>query len=388
MGMRNSVNFLFKNKDYKKVLVILNRYVSNPNNKLDSDILKKYIYSLINLGYFDVAHKHIDSASKYYRDSFTDKELASLYIQTLDIKKALIIIENNDFTDEEYFDLARRFYQTGNYTEAYKYFSLLRAFSNNHEITSSSSGFISNIEKHEQNGEFITISYPYSTINTESKSIIKAKNNNDNKEEIYLVWKKVGSKLYAFKLTGNIKQESYISKKKYKNLESNMTTIPRVVEINNSDVEEVIEQISNRDFQKIINNTYKRLMIVGSQKDKSLSSNFIYEYRRKLNIEKNDIITVYDKESDSLKEYFITGIKDKKGYYNAVEVTNEPGSYTLKDIVKRRIKLSSRIIANTKISKEEKERLIKESENLIVFSTKPQKKKKVKVKKVGDKYDC
>lgn len=387
MGMRNSVDFLFKNKDYKKVLVILNKYTSNPNNKLDSDILKKYIYSLINLGYFDIAHKHIDRASKYYKDDFTNKELSSLYIQTNDFEKAIDIIENNNFTDEEYFDLARRFYQTGNYNEAYRYFSLLKTFSNNYEIISSSNGFISKIENYEQNGEFIKISYPYSMIHNKPQSIIKVENSIDNKEGLYLVWKKVGSKLYTFKLTDNIKQESYISKKKYKNLESNMTTIPRIVEIDNNDVKEIIDQISNRDFQKIINNTYKRLMIVGSQKDKSLSSNFIYDYRRKLNIEKNDIITVYDKESASLKEYFITGIKDKKSYYNVTEVIEKKGIYILKDNIKQRIKFSSRIISNKKLVPEEKERMARECENLIVFTTETPKKKKVKVKKVGDHYD-
>ena len=387
MGMKNSINYLFKNKQYKQVLIKLDKYLTNPNNKLDDNMFKQYIYSLLNLGYFDNAHKYLDLSSKTNKECFSHFELASLYLQCNDKEKAIDIINQNKFTYEEYFDLARRMYQTGNYDEAYAYFSLVKYYSADKNIVKICEGFLASIKSYKNHGTFIKISYPYSMNYTKPRNVVKVRDYNNN-EQLYLVWKKVGSKLYAFPLTDNIsKQSKVIFKNKYYNLDKNYSTRTRLVEIDNKDVEQIIENIRPKDYNVIITDTYNRLMILGSQKDRSLSSIFIHEYRKKLNIEKNDVITIYSKENNEFKRYFITSIKDKEGYYNAVEVINHKGDFILKDNIRKRVKFNNRIVSNYKLDDKTKNNLKSKCEYLITDKVEKPKKQKVKRIIVGDKYD-
>lgn len=316
----------YNNKNYKEALEKINLYLSRKDSGVYGSFMFFFIDCLIKVGRKKEAYQYINITRKIWPYVFSDDEIVKLYIICDRVKEAEKILNSRTNDTKLYYTAAKTYMLNGYYYSSKYWFRYLMSITDDEDLISKSNKFVFEINNHLINKSFIRTSYArYKSYGNRlhAGQIIYYNNENtlsdDNKanHRPYLIWKVDNDKIYCFPVTTKIKRTdiNYVLKKeKYPNIGFDRMIKDKLVCIDEKTVEKIIDEITPYDYDRVIDSIYKSYCHKGIM-DKY---GFVLEEANKLNIKKDDIISIYDIVSQTRYLYVIDSVKD--GIYTSYKV--------------------------------------------------------------------
>ena len=362
-------------KNYKEVLILLDQYLEFESIGIDEKLLSIYIDCNIGIGNLEEALKIINLIKKMFPQTYNKYFLAKRYMDCWDFDNAVKIIDNNIFTDKEYYNMARRLFLYGEYYLARKYFNCCISITDKDYLIEKSNKYIDKIKKYFNDNKFVEQNYrAYKrkgniiqpgdvifTLNVEEKY---RKLDPYWDRRTYLVWKVAEDSLYCLPLTTKTKNSDGLRygytlfKQDYLNFETDYMTKERVVIINECDVEKILEKITVKDFNKVLKCLCKHLCFM-EDSEREDNKELIEYYSNSMNISNGDIIILYGKCMPQRKYYYVLSVDKELGKYKTSELKKdkEMDKLFFVNSVPVYIKNNDLIYSVTKLTAEEKEYL-------------------------------
>lgn len=355
--------------DYKNALIDINKYLEDKENGIFDSFLLNYILCLIKLGYFNEAKKQIETANHLFPYLKQTSQMVQFHILCNELDKANEILKENNYHAIDYYHIAKSFYNIGDYKEAQTYFSKAKEMGLDAFYEEKCMKYGKMIQNFLNDNKFIKIDYKYFKKNNhalEPGYIIRGFVEEEKYRKIdpkydkrtYLIYKIEGEKIYVFPVTDKTKTNNgykigyVLYEQDYQNFDGDRTVKNRVVTIKENKVESVVERITPEDLALTIKSVYRGTLIHETNQIQKENKKFINEMKESFEIEKNDILAVFNKEDRKLHFYYITSIDKKNKSFYTVELkkqyidgTNDPYEYVIKDMTPIKIKYKSNIIS-------------------------------------------
>lgn len=317
------IDELFYENKYNDVIKKINEYLNYPDAKMDEELVKIYIDSLLEIDKIDIAYKEINRAISKWPNLYSWKQLARRYIICGKIELSEEIIKNCIVDELSYYKLAVTYLSYGYLTHAKKWFEYYTSISSDDTYKKKALHYLKEIHNHNFRNEFIVTNYlkfKRDGYTLEPGHIIYSKNIDKSSYEIrekykpYMVWKIEDDKLYCFsviKLNGPKKKYDYVLRKEnYPNYDFDRKVSDNFACINESSVERVIDKVKYYDYLNVLDNIYRTVCFVNNSNH---CKKFFDEYIKDLNISEDDIIFTYDNFSSSFQFYHVIEVLDS-GY--------------------------------------------------------------------------
>lgn len=335
----------FQHKNYKNTLNQIEEYI-NKYNIISIKLLDIYYKSLYKLKMYNDALNVLNTIKSNYSTYFKPFHLLKQYIK-------LESEENLTPIYEEYKDLLTpaekrslssfSFLCEKHLFARYLLLEYMKETNNEeNEIDNKKlnriTHYIENEESHEilyehfvMKGNELTSGYVINATVNEYQNIY----NEDPKksDRPYLVWRKIGNKIYALKLTSRVKtkiKDSILQKDKYNFLKKDTEVKDNIIEINEEDIRTVNGRITKEDYKNIVKKIYTLYSFKYGYQSKGDIEFIDYYNQNHLNLKENNIIKIYDKETKNFTYYFVLSI-EKENKLKCVELSNESSNYQLKN---------------------------------------------------------
>lgn len=357
----------FDKYNYEENLKKLETYLENKDNVLTEGFLLKYIFTLIEMGYFEKANYYIDLTNEKFPEFFQNKKLINLYIQCHNLDKAHEMIIKENFSDKDYFILAKQFFRVGYYEEAEHYFNIIE----DNTLMNKSIYYLNKIMNYKENNKHIRINYNHFKYNHNLKPghIVYVRKVDDWKYQAkdkksavrpYLIWDIVDDQIYAFPVSTRIKINpktgqyyNYILyTQKYQNFSSDRAVKQNVVTFKEKNIEEVTELVDQDDFENILRRNYALSCTCTKTEQKEVES-FRKFYKRRMHISPNDIIITYSKEDRHKNDYFVLKVDNENQCYEVIELIKSDNDYEILNPNPKKLKFKSNIMYNIKLTDQE-----------------------------------
>ena len=373
----DEIKYNFNHSNYIETLTALEEYFSLKDAGITENLLYYYIKTLANLNRIDEALKYLELMIKLFPKSYSYEhyihEKAMIYLLGNEINKAQELLESIDGKYDEkryYYDLGRIYLNKAQYEKAKKYFNKCITKKGEKKLNNLSKDNIDKIKRYLHDGTFIEINYQTfkeKGFNLKPRHVVYAsKVESMDSSSVpasykqskipYLIWKIEGNRYYAFPVT-NKKKTIYAHMLKasdYPNFNFDRTIKDQLVCIDENNIKQVIDEIKEDDFYSLLDFMYRNkyfLYLKGLIGNDDLYLNMkMQEY----NIQKNDVLVIYDKDERKNIYYYIYE-EDNEKYY-AVEVDSD--STTIKSLDTKEFDKSEIMFRVLKLSDEQKEKVI------------------------------
>lgn len=313
-----------QNHNFKKALVLIEKYISIKDNGIYDMLLNLYIDCQIKLGLLDEANKNLNLMEQLFPNFYTNYELALKYANCCNLKKLEEILKTNEFKDAEYYMIGRYCFENTSYDLASKIFEFLIKTSTDEKIVNSSTERLRIINIYKNNTNifpsqmYSCFKYHGNTLEPGHVVLVcklrEEYQENDCFEDSkilnrpYMIWKIVDKKIYAFPITTRKDKFRYtISKNNYPTRDSDRYLKDRVVCLNIDDVTTVIDKITEEDYNNAIESLCESLCHTQKGNWTKETEYFMITKLQESTIKIGSIIAVTNIEPTIPKQrYFIT----------------------------------------------------------------------------------
>lgn len=364
----------YQNKNYKNTLNQIEEYISK-YDIISDKLLDVYYNTLYKLRMYNEALNILNIIKDKYSYYFKPIHLLKQYIK-LETEENLITIyeEYKDLlTAEEKRSLSSFAFLCEKHLFAEK--TLLEYMKDtNNEESEKDNKKLNRIRKYLESKESHEILYDRFIMNgNELKSgyVINANvneyqniNNDDPKksDRPYLVWRKIGNKIYALKLTSKVKtkvQESILREENYDFIRENSEVKDNIIEINEEDIRTVNGRITKEDYKNVIKGVYISYSFKYGTQSKGDIMFIDYYNQNLLNIKENSVMKLYNKETKECTYYFVLSVEEdteleeenKLKCINCIELSYENNEYNLKNNKIISLKLKKPILSVFSVDK-------------------------------------
>lgn len=371
----------YKKKNYKLVLKYFDEYSENERTHIDAKLLDIYIDCQINLGMFDNAYKNTQLMKNLFPESYCN--LITKYIKLGKIKEAINILSTSKLLSTEYYYIAKICFLWEIYDLSESLFKHFLSVSNNSSKKEMTHEYLRKIRQYKHNKYiFHETDYQHFKLNgktLEPGHIIYAKKlsyaytenrvNTDPKKEVrpYMIWKIIGNKIYAFAVSSQIDDNSYVLYyQKYPNYTYDRKVKHNLVCIEEKDVEKIMDKVTDTDYKNIIHNLYYNISFMHNFPKQSAKF-FMGMMIKDMNIKQHNIISINDFDSKSKKLYFVIEIDNKKQKYKAIQVKRKDNdNFELENDKLESINMSTPVISVLDIEKNQINNLLSQMPNNFV----------------------
>lgn len=345
ISIMNGIYDSYKDNDYIKAIHEIEGYMNLDGVAIFDNILNIYIICLMRLGFLERACENIDLMRRLFPYYYNYLDLAVKYAKCLRIDKVEEILVSGKIDREDYYDIASACFFNGNYVKAKELFYSCLFNCKDKEKKQQIKKYLKQISLYEKDmGVFREVKYSYfkymgcklqpghvvyvdrlrdefreNTYNNDPKSIRRP----------YMIWKIVGSKIYAFPLSTQVKSGGgcIIECKKYPNRDFDRVVKSELVCLEERDISDVIDRIRDIDFNRIINNLYRSICL-NHDVPKKTTEYFMNEMVKQFKIDMYDIIVIPDFIANRRRCYLVLDYDVQKQKYKVLEVElKESGTY-------------------------------------------------------------
>ena len=328
----------YREKDFEKTLKYIDKYLSNKENGIYSGLLHMYIVSLINLSRREEALNYIELACNYWPNIYTTSQLVELYIMCGDCDSAENILrkKTNDF--DLYYNAARAYLLYGYYYSAKYWFKYILSKTNDQQLIEKVKKYISEINNYINNSTFIQTSYinyknngkklePGQIIYQNSKYL----ETTDSKasKRPYVIWKVEDEKVYCFPVESKKDEKKpynyVLMQQYYPNFDFDRIIRDEVICVDEKRIEKIIDIVRPYDYENILKNVYSSYCF----RHEFDNCGFVKHYASNLNIQKGDIIMIYNNDDCSRNYYIVESVNNDT--YGVYETISDGENYTIKN---------------------------------------------------------
>lgn len=206
-----------------------------------------------------------------------------------------------------------------------------------------------------QPGLVVYLKSPEEVLNGDPNSI-------NNIKYPFMIWKIEGDTIYAFPMRKHKNHGFYLSSSKYLK-DENLTAHPNLAIFNRSNILKVDMQIDRIDYNHIVRDLYERACVL-SAIDNKPKNYFVREYEKSLAVSAEDIISLYDINSNGCKYYYIIRVDNETKTYKGVAISHLNGNIFVKDEEVIDIPESTYILGKVFVSETNRKRLKEETRKL------------------------
>lgn len=164
----------------------------------------------------------------------------------------------------------------------------------------------------------------------------------------YMIWKIENNIVYAFPIRIYRKHGHYIQGRKYFK-SNNQAVEATLVSFAISNISAIDIILDSTDCKSVIGDLYKRCCVLSSVNN-TPKNHFVSELEKKILIEENDIISIFDVNDRHPHYYYVIKINKEDSIYYGVEITHINGEITLKNKNVVEIPKSSYILEKLTVS--------------------------------------
>ncbi len=179
----------------------------------------------------------------------------------------------------------------------------------------------------------------------------------------FMIWKIVDGCIFAFPIEDReIHGHILFADLYFKN--TNQTVYPSLVSFRVEDISHIDRKLGELDYTSVIKDLYERYCVLNTIQNNP-KNYFVTEIEKNFLISVGDIISIYDCADRVRRYYYIIAVDESEGPYKGVAITHRNGEIYLKNTDIIEIPTSSYIMGKLNISEENRQRLEKDTADLI-----------------------
>ena len=356
----------YNNGNYDKVLLLIDDYFKIDNSGIFDGLMNIYIECLIKLGRVDDAYKNLELMLKIYPYYYNKFKLIIKYIECGKENKLNEMLENNKFSNYDTFYIARSCYYNGMYDKALELFNYYLEYSDDELKKGSVLEYIRKIKLYKENSLlFLDVKYSYfkskgyklepGHIICVGKVIEYYKENEFNDDpklsrRPYMIWRIEGDKIYAFPISTQVKRvkNDILKKENYPVRNFDRVALTGMVCLRENDVLNVIDKVSDEDYQEIINGLYRSICCM-KDVPKVATQYFVKKMTEELEVSEKDVIVVRDIQNRKQKFYYVLEKYRSKKKYKVIELSHENRDFQMKNMDVSEISMKTPILSIIKL---------------------------------------
>lgn len=367
---------------YRETIYYIEKYLAKENSGIYDQLLHKYILCQIKLGLFDEAVKNTEVMNALFPDFYNKFQLAWNYASTGQSDKLDKLLNEYQFSNEEYFKIGRACFLNGLLEQAEKLFN--QSISDDEVLNERVNLYIRKLELY-RNRPCTFVKEQYSHFKAMGKEVMPGhiiharkirSEYNENVDRLdsksnsrpYMVWKIVDGIVYTFPVFMVSEDKDscshVLSRQDYPEFDYDKKIGVGLTCVMEDDIDSISNKVGSSDFEIIIDEIYKQSLISSdSQINKQF---FIRSILELLKPEINDVIEVYDVIQQKVQSYFVLKTDSGREEYKVIKVRREKDDdnlFELSDVKILKINMKTPIFSITKLNEQEKEHLLKQIPN-------------------------